>query len=101
MLKHADLFAEGELDEGVVITDATTSTDDTGKLLDEAAKQLQEKTRQQEQIQGVIDRLGQMDKDQLADYAYVNYQQKVPKTLSVENMKERVIQLVNQFGIVP
>lgn len=101
LLKHADLFTEGELDEGVVITDATTSTDDTGKLLDEAAKQLQEKTRQQEQIQDVIDRLGQMDKDQLADYAYVNYQQKVPKTLSVENMKERVIQLVNQFGIVP
>ena len=37
-------------------------------------------------------------KDAIADYARINFNQMIPKTLSLENMKQRAVTLIDQYG---
>ena len=37
-------------------------------------------------------------KDAVADYARINFNQAIPKTLSLENMKQRAVTLIDQYG---
>ena len=49
--------------------------------------------------QNAVDAVQAMDsKDALADYAKINFGQTVPKTMTVENMKQRIITMIGQYG---
>lgn len=58
-----------------------------------------EKTLENDPDQNAVDAVQAMDsKDALADYAKINFGQTVPKTMTVENMKQRVITMIGQYG---
>lgn len=100
-LRHGDVFqrateqvaalaAVGPQPVGVV--------DDTSKVLELAAKEKSVEDTDTDRTQDVIDQLGDMDKDALKDFAQVHYGQSVSKSLSVENMRTRVGDMVRQYG---
>lgn len=45
-----------------------------------------------------MDQVNNMDKDALKEFASVKFNQAIPKTLSLENMRAKVAGLVEQFG---
>jgi hypothetical protein len=40
-----------------------------------------------------------MDKDALQDWGMAKFNQKVPKNLSVENMRARIVEMIDQYGV--
>ena len=73
--------------------------DDTDAVLAEA-KKVEEARRLAEQNRlDLVQTLDSMDKDQLQDWGFDKFQQKVPKTLSVENMRARLVEMIDQFGV--
>lgn len=44
--------------------------------------------------------LNLMDKDALKDFAHTKYGQALPKTLSVENMRAKVVGFIDMYGLV-
>ena len=58
-----------------------------------------EKPSENDSDQNAVDAVQAMDsKDALADYAKINFGQTVPKTMTVENMKQRIITMIGQYG---
>lgn len=86
----AALVAEGAF--------AVATTDDTAAVLEQAKLDKAKEDTETDRTQDVIDQLGDMGKDALQDFALVHYGQKVPKNLSVENMRTRVGDMVRQYG---
>lgn len=74
--------------------------DDTQALLDEQAAKNKEKDDEQVEKQALYDQVANMDKDGLKDFAEVNYQQKINKSKSVENLRAEVTGMIDQFGVV-
>ncbi|MBB6559588.1 hypothetical protein HNP48_002255 [Acidovorax soli] len=77
---------------------STNAPDDTAALLEQAAKDKAAQDTEVNRTQDVIDQVNGMDKDALQDFAQIHYQHKVPKNLSLDNMRTRVADLVKQFG---
>lgn len=101
LLKHADLFMRIEEDGlGTAESIELQPVDDTTELLAQAEIIEQEKHDEINQIQDVLDEVGRMDKDALIDFAHVKFQQKLPKTMGEVKLRERVTQLVHQYGVV-
>lgn len=109
LLRHADVFAlaeaagateaqEGKSDAGE--GDASEQTDDTAAQLEASAKEQAEQADVIDQRQNVVDAVQLMDKEALKEYAQTNYRQPLPKTLSVENMRAKVIGMIDQYGLV-
>ena len=87
MTKHADVYsevhsgAEREESKGVIVVEE------------------KEKPPEDNHDQNAVDAVQAMDsKDALADYAKINFGQTVPKTMTVENMKQRIITMIGQYG---
>ena len=97
LLRHADVFTPGDVDEAEPGEPAGDSTQST---LDVAAKSKAEQDAAENLLQDVVDTINRMDKDALKDYAQLNYGQPIPKTLTVENMRAKVVGLIDQFGLV-
>lgn len=74
--------------------------DDTQALLDEQAAKNKEKDDEQVEKQALYDQVANMDKDGLKDFAEINYQQKINKSKSLENLRAEVIGMIDQFGVV-
>lgn len=74
--------------------------DDTQALLDEQAAKNKEKDDEQAEKQALYDQVANMDKDGLKDFAEVNYQQKINKSKSLENLRAEVTGMIDQFGVV-
>ncbi len=73
--------------------------DDTDAVLAEA-KKVEEARRQADQNRlDLVQTLDSMDKDQLQDWGFDKFQQKVPKTLTVENMRVRLVEMIDQYGV--
>ncbi len=95
-LRHSDIFEEAV---GETVQDPATVDDTESTLADANAKQVEERDKQNE-IYAVFDQINQMDEDMLKEYAFARYQQSIPKTLSLENMRKQVTQMVEQYGVV-
>ena len=85
MLKHPDVYAVARADEAPA-----------------QIEQVMEKTdrREDEEAQQTArDAVAAMaEKDAIASYAMNNFGLKIPKTLTLENMKQRAIMYIDQYG---
>ncbi|CAN7452467.1 hypothetical protein LJR099_003037 [Variovorax paradoxus] len=73
--------------------------DDTQDRL-EAAKKLEDDQKLAEQNRlDLVQTLDSMDKDALQDFGVTKFSQKVPKNLSVENMRARIVEMIDQYGV--
>jgi len=94
LLRHADVFSKG--DDNATLED--TDSDSTQAQLEAAAKKKALEDVDLSNRQDLVDQINRMDKDALKDYASIKYGQSLPKTLSVENMRIKVVQFIDQFG---
>ena len=110
LLRHADVFervvAPIEVEQSAAPAVPTTSTepdatpaDDTAALLAKAEADKAEADKATNQTQDLIDQVNGMDKDALQSFAMEKFSQKVPKNLSVENMRARVSEFVQAYGV--
>lgn len=97
LLRHADVFTPGDVADAAPVEPAGDGTQST---LDVAAKAKAEQDASNNLRQDVVDTINRMDKDALKDYAQLNYGQPIPKTLTIENMRAKVVGLIDQFGLV-
>lgn len=100
-LKHTDLFerAKDFTPEPAPVDE--DSDDDTDELLKTAQKSKEETELKQQEVQHLYDQINQMqEKEAVVEFIHTKYQQKLPKTLSLENLKQRAIGFVDQFGAI-
>ena len=95
LLRHADVFSKGE--DGIA-TPEHSDSDSTHAQLEAAAKKKALEDVDLSNRQDLVDQINRMDKDALKDYASIKYGQSLPKTLSVENMRIKVVQFIDQFA---
>lgn len=100
LLRHADVFAPGDESTVKVTKPAGNKTDDTEEALKQAAAAKKERDALDNLRQDMVDQVNIMDKDALKEFAQTKYGQPIPKTLSVENMRTKVVGLIDQFGLV-
>ncbi|HEZ1373373.1 TPA: hypothetical protein ACJKA7_000402 [Neisseria meningitidis] len=93
LLRHGDVFAAAP---GKRVKKA----DDTEALEKAGALEVERKEAAFDAVQDVILQINRMGKDELELYAKANYGQDLDKRKSAENLREAVVQMVHQFGIV-
>lgn len=109
-LKHADLFEKVEAPQGELIAppnddeppqeppEPTEPQDDTAELLALQAEKDKAKAQDENALQDLFVQVSVMDKNALEQFAKDRYQVDLNKRKSVENLREEVIGLINQFG---
>ena len=104
-LRHVDLFREAKIEvapeKAAQIAEVVEiPRDDTAEIL-EATKQKQaEELDKENQLQDLRQSVTFMEKDALKEFAQTKYGQPIPKTMSVENMRAKVVGFIDQFGLV-
>lgn len=93
LLRHGDVFVAVE---GKRVKKA----DDTEALEKAGALEVEREAAAFDAVQDVILQINRMGKDELELYAKANYGQDLDKRKSAENLREAVVQMVHQFGIV-
>ncbi|WP_398493395.1 hypothetical protein [Variovorax sp.] len=73
--------------------------DDTDAVLAEAKKAEEARKLADQTRLDLVQTLDSMDKDQLQDWGFDKFQQKVPKTLTPENMRARLVEMIDQYGV--
>lgn len=96
-LRHSDLFAEAGKKE---VKPKTAETDNTKELITEQAKVNEQKQVEQNALADLYAQVSVMDKDALEQFAKDHYQVDINKRKSLENLREEVIGLIDQFGVV-
>ncbi len=101
-LRHVDMFKVAEPDEVIVqsVQQQADNQDDTNTILEEAEKQAQLQRDQQAHVEDVRDQVNLMNEQSLKDFALNKYQQKLHPALKLENMRSKVLGLIDQFGVV-
>ena len=89
MFKHRDQYAPVE--------DAPPETAEAD-VLGEPQKPTDEETAEQD-LQAARDAVALMDKDTAINYAQVHFRQQLDKRMSVENVRAKVIGLIDQYGL--
>lgn len=96
LLRHGDVFSTGKR-ESVPVEPVG---DGTRQALMLADVHQAERVALENQRQDVVDQVNLMDKDALKGFAHIKYGQPLPKTLSIENMRSKVVGLIDQYGLV-
>ncbi|SEF28505.1 hypothetical protein ABL840_26735 [Variovorax sp. NFACC27] len=78
---------------------AEEPADDTEDRLAEANKTEADRQRADQNRLDLVQTLDSMDKDALQDWGMEKFSQKVPKNLSVENMRARIVEMIDQYGV--
>lgn len=99
LLRHSDVFERGANAKPTAKPDTPTVEDDTSAHLQEADKQKQQRDQTENQRLDIVETLNAMDKEALQAFALDKFSQKVPKNLSVDNMRAKVVELIDQFGL--
>lgn len=73
--------------------------DDTAERLAEANKADADRKLAEQNRLDLVQSLDSMDKDALQEWGVQKFSQKVPKNLSVENMRARIVELIDQYGV--
>ena len=95
-LRHPDTFSVAEKQAKAT----AKAKDDTASVLEQAAIEKQEQDKSQFDLQGLYDQVAIMDKEGLAHFALVNYRHEMDKRTALPTMREQVIGLIDQFGVV-
>lgn len=103
-LRHPDMFKEGD---ATAVTEAQAEPDkvddqddDTARQLAEAKKLEDEQRDKENRILDLKQQINIMTKDSLAEYAMTNYKQNLDKRKSVAELRQAVIGMIDQFGVV-
>ena len=81
--------------------DQGEKSDDTDQRLAEAKAAEEAQRKEDQERQDLVDQVNAMtEKDQLEEFAQTKYQQRINKRKSIENLREDVVGMVNQFGVV-
>lgn len=104
-LRHSDLFAKydsqgDKSDESLEEVVELETPDDTEKLLDEQADKNDKKAKDENNLQDLYTQVMVMDKDALEQFAKEHYQHNLDKRKSVDNLRNEVVGLIDQFGVV-
>lgn len=101
LLRHPDVFelVAGEESKKASKQDVD-SADETTKLEQAGKQDAENEMSAFDEVQDVIMEINQMDKESLSLYAQSNYSQSLDKRKSVDTLREEVVQMVHQFGIV-
>jgi hypothetical protein len=73
--------------------------DDTETRLAEANKAEADRKLAEQNRLDLVQTLDSMDKDGLQEFGVAKFSQKVPKNLSVENMRARIVEMIDQYGV--
>lgn len=73
--------------------------DDTAERLAEANKADADRKLAEQNRLDLVQSLDSMDKDALQEWGVQKFSQKVPKNLSVENMRARIVEMIDQYGV--
>jgi hypothetical protein len=73
--------------------------DDTETRLAEANKAEADRKAAEQNRLDLVQTLDSMDKDGLQEFGVAKFSQKVPKNLSVENMRARIVEMIDQYGV--
>lgn len=95
-LRHKDLFAVSD----TAPKTPKKETDNTQALIDQKAKETAEKTKSENNLQDLYTQVSVMDKDALEQFTKDHYQIDLNKRKSLENLREEVIGLIDQLGVV-
>lgn len=93
-LRHADLFEVGTAEK----RSARAKEDDTQEILESVKAAQKEEAQTEMLMQDLRDTVQTMDKDALAEFAQVHYQQQIDKRHSIESLREQVVQFIDRFG---
>lgn len=96
-LRHKDLFAVSDKAPKV---SKPKETDNTQALIDQKAKEIAEKTKDENNLQDLYTQVSVMDKDALEQFAKDRYQVDLNKRKAVKTLREEVVGLIDQFGVV-
>lgn len=102
-LRHGDLFQraatadESGAGQGEQQA-ASTPLDDTAAKLAEAQRLQDEQRAKDVRRQELLDQVSNMDKDGLQVFAKDTYNQVVPKTMTLENMRAKVLAYIDEYG---
>jgi len=101
-LRHADMFALSKDEQATSSQEGQSSAtlaDDTLQILEQAQKLQDEQREKDTQRQQLIDQIMNMDKDGVQQFAKDSYNQVVPKNLSLDNMRAKVLSMLDQYGV--
>ena len=101
-LRHADMFNSCEDEQAASSQEGQSSAplvDDTMQTLEQAQKLQDERREKDTQRQQLIDQIMNMDKDGVQQFAKDSYNQFVPKNLSLDNMRTKVLSMLDQYGV--
>lgn len=96
-LRHADLF---ELVESDSPKDTIKKDDDTQNQLNAQAQKNEQKAKDDNALQDLYVQVSTMDKDALEQFARDHYQVDLNKRKSLDNLRDEVVGLIDQFGVV-
>jgi hypothetical protein len=71
---------------------------DTEEALEAARLEQERKQQEANRLLDLRDSVLQMDKDKVAEFVKVNYNQALAKNMRLENMQAKAQQLIDQFG---
>ncbi len=100
-LKHGDCFELADVEVVETVKVVEQKEDDTDELLEKAEQEKQADKQEDnriEDLRAIV--LSMNDKQALADLSMEKWQQPLNKTKSVANLREQVLQYIDQFGIV-
>lgn len=104
-LRHGDLFRRAAVVEDTGAGQGEqlasgTPLDDTAAQLAEAQRLQDEQRAKDLRRQELLDQVSNMDKDGLQVFAKDTYNQVVPKTMTLENMRAKVFAFIDEYGAV-
>jgi len=74
--------------------------DDTSSILNRSKEKQQEEIDKENQVLDEIETIGKMTKAGLVQYALEKYEQKLSPQKNLDELKESVTQMINQYGVV-
>lgn len=97
-LRHGDLFQRAAVEQEHADDKQEQQLDDTAAQLAEAQRLQAEQHAKDVLRQELLDQVSNMDKDGLQVFAKDTYNQVVPKTMTLENMRAKVFAFIDQYG---
>lgn len=104
-LRHGDLFQRAAVVEQAGVGQGEQQPpgvplDDTAAQLAEAQRLQDEQRAKDVRRQELLDQVSNMDKEGLQVFAKDTYNQVVPKTMTLDNMRAKVFSFIDQYGPV-
>lgn len=104
MLKHVDQYQKPRSEPKPAETKAAATIDAAAESAinldaDVVGEPKPSESEEEKASQEARDSVAHMDKDALINYAQVNFRQSLDKRQNVENIRQRVVTMIDQYGL--